>query len=151
MPIPDLHPPASGLPLASALLLIAVEIFAVLFKNRALNSTIKALRYAAVAACLLSVSAAFSSGYQASSLAVKLSKSTEDALAWHHTVSKVVLVSAILLATALYLSQVAVHARKAFVVAYYLLLLVFVTLTVSVGKLGGELVFKHGVNVEVGR
>jgi uncharacterized membrane protein len=149
--LPDLHPPASGLPLAAALLLIAIEIFALLFKPRTLKPTFQALRYVAVTACVVGVTAAFSSGYQASSLAVKLSKASEDALAWHHTVSKGVLVSSILLATALYLSQVAVHARKAFFAAYYLLLLVFFSLTLLVGKLGGELVFRHGVNVELAR
>jgi uncharacterized membrane protein len=149
MYIPDLHPPASGLPLASALLLIAVEIFAVLFKYRTLESTIYALRYTSVVACVIGVIAAFTSGYQASSLAIKISASAEDALAWHHTLSKGVLVASILLGAALYLSQVAVHARKVFVAAYYILLLVFVLSTVFVGKLGGELVFRHGVNVKV--
>lgn len=140
----DLHPPASGLPFASVLLLCTSELLRHIRRFRAIGET---LRPAGVFSCVLSVAIAFISGYQASSRATRLATDVENAMAWHHSLGKALLVSTLLLSTFYYLSRVARHGRAAFYWLYYLALLLQVVGTIWVSRLGGELVFTHGVNV----
>lgn len=140
----DLHPPISGLPLASVLFLCISEL---LVLTPVLRSSRDTLRSAAVTSCIVSVIAAFATGYQASSSATELLPSAEIAMADHHSFGKALLVSALLLGTFYYVARIATHGKKAFYYLYYLVLLVQVIGTIWVGFLGGRLVFKHGVNV----
>jgi uncharacterized membrane protein len=141
----DLHPPASGLPFASVILLCISEL---LRRIRRFHATGETLRTAAVTSCVLSVAIAFISGYQASSRATMLAAEVENAVAWHHSLGKALLVSTLLLATFYYLSRVARHGKAAFCWLYYLALLLQVVGTIWVSSLGGQLVFTHAVNVE---
>lgn len=140
----DLHPPLSGLPLASALFLCVAEVLALLPRLRTTGTT---LRTAAVLSCLIAVLAAFLSGYQASSRALDLTTAAEAAMAWHHSLGKALLVTALLLGTSYYLARVATHGKKLFYCLYYIALALQVIGTIWVGTLGGRLVFEHGVNV----
>jgi uncharacterized membrane protein len=139
----DLHPPASGLPLAAALLLCVAEISR--FAPR-VYPHLKALRSIAVISCLIAVTLAFITGYQASSRAQSLSSAAEQAMAIHHSWGKGLLVSSLLLATFFYLERVATHGKKLFAFLYYLFFIIQVAGTIWVGHLGGELVFGYGVN-----
>ncbi len=140
----DLHPPASGLPLASVLLLCAAEVFQCVPRFR--NSS-DILRKAAVVSCMVAVIAAFISGYQASSRALHLAPHVEAAMGLHHSLGKALLVTSLLLGTFFFLSRVATHGKKVFCYLYYLAFLLQVIGTIWVGTLGGRLVFDHGVNV----
>jgi uncharacterized membrane protein len=140
----DLHPPSSGLPLASALLLCVAEMLRCVPRARAVSSV---LRTTAVVACAVAVIAAFVSGYQASSRAVALAPHVESAMGWHHSLGKGLLATSLLLATFYYLSRVATHGARIVSALYYLVVVIHVALTVWVGTLGGQLVFAHGVNV----
>lgn len=141
----DLHPPASGLPLASVLLLCFAELSRIL--PRTLNLSL-ALRPVAIVFCVVAVILSFLTGYQASSRAINLTTASEQAMAIHHSWGKGLLVSSLLLATFFFLERVAAHGKKAFVFFYYLFFILQVVGTIWVGTLGGELVFKHAVNVE---
>lgn len=140
----DLHPPLSGLPLASVLLLCVAE--AVHFIPRIRNAS-DIVRTTAVVSCIASVALAFVSGYQASSRALNLTPQVEEALQWHHSLGKALLVTALLLGTSYYLSRVATHGRGVFRGIFYFVALLHIAGTVLVGTLGGQLVFTHGVNV----
>jgi uncharacterized membrane protein len=87
------------------------------------------------------------SGYQASSRALNLTPQVEEALQWHHSLGKALLVTALLLGTSYYLSRVATHGRVVFRWIFYIVALLHIAGTVWVGTLGGQLVFTHGVNV----
>ena len=140
----DLHPPASGLPLASVLLLCGAEVLRSFPRTR---GTGEILRTTAVVACIVAVVAAFCSGYQASSRAAQLAPHVEAAMGWHHSLGKALLVNSLLLGTFYYLSRVAIHGKMAFCMLYYAVCFVQVIGTIWVGTLGGQLVFDHGVNV----
>jgi uncharacterized membrane protein len=140
----DLHPPASGLPLASVLLLCAAEALSCLGRSRQAGET---LRTSAVIACVVSVIAAFSSGYQASSRALSLTVEAQDAVAFHHALGKGLLATTLLLGTFYYLSRAATQGKRAFYFVYLGVLLLQLIGTIWVGTLGGRLVFEHGVNV----
>lgn len=140
----DLHPPASGLPLASVILLCVAESLRVMPRTRAAGET---LRITAIVACVVASITAFVSGYQASSRAIELTADIESAMGWHHSLGKGLLATTFLLATFYYLSQVAMHGALIMRALYYFVLAVHVALTLWVSTLGGELVFIHGVNV----
>ncbi len=141
----DLHPPASGLPLASILLLCLAELSRKLPRIRDIA---RSLRPLAVILCVVAVLTSFLTGYQASSRAINLTTASEQAMAIHHSWGKGLLVSSLLLATFFFLERVATYGKKMFVFLYYLFFIVQVVGTIWVGTLGGELVFKHAVNVE---
>jgi len=141
----DLHPPASGLPLASVLLLCFAELSRVSPRIRDIT---RSLRPLAVVFCVVAVVTSFLTGYQASSRAINLTPAAEQAMAFHHSLGKALLVSALLLATFFFLGRVATYGKKMFVFLYYLFFILQVVGTIWVGTLGGELVFKHAVNVE---
>jgi uncharacterized membrane protein len=140
----DLHPACSGLPLAGVLLLIASELLVFVTRLPYLRDT---LRATAVVFCLLAVTCAFLSGYQASSVAGELQPVVEGAMANHHSLGRFLLINSVLLATFFWLMRIAVHGKSLMLVLYYLAFLVQVILTAWVGYLGGQLVFSHGVNV----
>ncbi len=140
----DLHPPASGLPLASVVLLCVVEMLRCVPRARAI---LNPLRTTAVSACVVAVIAAFVSGYQASSRAIALAPHVEIAMGWHHSLGKGLLATSLLLATFYYLSRVAKHGARLMSALYYIVVAIYVALTVWVGTLGGQLVFTYGVNV----
>jgi len=134
----------SGLPLAGAILLVVSELSVLIPRCKAARGT---LRTTAVLACLVAVVCAFLSGYQASSRAGELHGTVEEAMAYHHSLGRFLLINSILLTTFFLLSQVAVHGRKVLTALYYLTVCIQIALTVWVGYLGGRLVFEHGVNV----
>ncbi len=140
----DLHPPASGLPLASIILLCVAESMRFVPRVRAVGDTLKTT---AVVACVVAAIAAFVSGYQASSRAMELSPHVESAMGWHHSLGKGLLATTLLLATFYYLSRVATYGRRIVSALYYFFLAMYVTLTIWVSTLGGQLVFTYGVNV----
>jgi len=140
----DLHAPLSGLPLASVLLLCAAEVARFLPRIRSVSDIV---RTTAVVSCIAAVAFAFVSGYQASSRALNLTPQVEEALQWHHSLGKALLVTALLLGTSYYLSRVATHGRGVFHGIFYIVALLHIAGTVWVGTLGGQLVFTHGVNV----
>jgi len=140
----DFHPPASGLPLASAVLLCVAEAARFIPLLRAASGT---LRATAVTACIVAVLAAFISGYGASSSALNLSPTAEQALAFHHSLGKALLVTSLLLGTFYYLMRIATHGKKLFIFFYYLVVVLQVVGTIWVGALGGGLVFDYGINV----
>jgi uncharacterized membrane protein len=90
----------------------------------------------------------FLTGYQASSRASDITTAAEQAMALHHSFGKGLLVSSLLLATFFFLERVATHGKKAFMFLYYIFFMLQVVGTIWVGTLGGELVFKHGINVK---
>ena len=55
--------------------------------------------------CALSVVLAFISGYQASSMANGLAQVTEEALAWHHSLGRLLLINSLFLATFFYVER----------------------------------------------
>jgi uncharacterized membrane protein len=142
----DLHPPISGLPLASVLLLLASEALALVPRFRGSQEIV---RITAVVCCVVSVAAAFLSGYQASSQAGALVRTAEDAMSQHHSLGRLLLINSLLLATFFLLRRYAVRGKRILTALYYVTFFIQVTLTVWVGYLGGQLVFSHGVNVRV--
>lgn len=140
----DLHPPASGLPLASVLLLCVAEV---LQRVPRLRNPTDTLRTVAVVSCVVAVIVAFVSGYQASSRASDLAPHVEVAMGVHHSFGKALLATSLLLGTFYFLSRIATHGRKLFCGLYYLVFLLQVIGTIWVGTLGGQLVFDYGVNV----
>jgi uncharacterized membrane protein len=141
----DLHPVCSGLPLASALLLIGAELLVFVPRFIPARDTV---RTSAVICCLLAVASAFLSGYQASSLAGELSSTVEGAMANHHSLGRFLLINSVLLVTFFSLMRIAVHGKVLMRTLYYVTFLLQVGLTFWVGYLGGQLVFEHGVNVK---
>jgi uncharacterized membrane protein len=140
----DLHPSMSGLPLAGVILLVVSEL--AIFVPR-LTPARETLRTTAVVACLVAVLCAFLSGYQASSRAGELHGAVEEAMAYHHSLGRFLLINAIVLTTFFLLMRIAVHGRKVLTALYYLTVCIQISLTAWVGYLGGRLVFEHGVNV----
>jgi uncharacterized membrane protein len=140
----DLHPSMSGLPLAGALLLVVSEL---LYCVPRLRPSRPIVQTTAVIACVVTVLAAFISGYQASSRAGELSGVVETAMANHHSFGRLLLINSLLLATFFFLSRVAVHGKRVVRALYYVSCLGHVVGTVWVGYLGGRLVFEHAVNV----
>lgn len=141
----DLHPPASGLPLAGALLLCFAELSRLSPRVRHIALSIRPV---AIIFCVTSVVVSFLTGYQASSRASDITTAAEQAMALHHSFGKGLLVSSLLLATFFFLERVATHGKKAFMFLYYIFFMLQVVGTIWVGTLGGELVFKHGINVK---
>ena len=134
----------SGLPLAATLLLVTSEAIRCFPRLRPSRPVIQ---MTAVVACVLTVVAAFISGYQASSHAGELTGAAEAAMANHHSLGRFLLINSLLLATFFFLSRVAVHGKRVVSGLYYLSCIVHVIVTVWVGYLGGRLVFEHGINV----
>ena len=95
----------------------------------------------------MTVSAAFISGYQASSRALDILPIAEQAMGEHHSYGKALLVSSFLLGAFFFVSRVATHGRKVFCALYYLFFILQLAGTIWVGSLGGRLVFEHAVNV----
>jgi len=141
----DLHPVLSGLPFASALLLVAAEVL-LRFGRTARGAA--TLQLAAVSCCVLSSTAAFLSGYQASSMAGELSGQAESAMGTHHALGRLLLLSSLALATFFFLARVAIHGKKLLQALYGVMVLVYLVLTLWAGNLGGQLVFTHGINVK---
>ena len=140
----DLHPSFSGIPLAGVLLLVASEVLRLIPSLRLARAVVQTT---AVVLCVVSVAAAFLSGYQASSRAGELSGVVEEAMARHHSLGRVLLINAVLLATCFFLARIAIHGRRVLQTLYYVAFVIQITLTVWVGYLGGQLVFTHAVNV----
>ena len=140
----DLHPPISGLPLASALLLLAAELLALLHRFRTVSGV---LRNTAVICCVITVAGAFLSGYQASSRAGALVVVVEDAMSGHHSLGRLLLINSLLLGTFFLLYQRAIRGRGILMGLYYVTFVAQLIGTLWVGYLGGQLVFEHGVNV----
>ena len=141
----DLHPVLSGLPFASALLLVGAEV---MLRMRRTAGNAAVLQVTAVLCCVLSSTAAFLSGYQASSMAGELSGQVETAMGTHHALGRLLLISSIALATFFFLARVAIHGKSLLRALYAVLVLVYLVLTLWVGNLGGQLVFTHGINVK---
>ena len=141
----DLHPPCSGLPLAGALTLIFSEAIILVPSLRRSRPVLRAF---AVALCLVAVSCAFLSGYQATNQAGDLSESVETVLATHHALGRLLLINSVLLAVFYFVSRIAVHGRRLILVLYYVTVALQIFLTARVGILGGDLVFNHGVHVQ---
>jgi uncharacterized membrane protein len=76
-----------------------------------------------------------------------LAPHVEIAMGWHHSLGKGLLATSLLLATFYYLSRVAKHGARLMSALYYIVVAIYVALTVWVGTLGGQLVFTYGVNV----
>ena len=140
----DLHPVSSGFPIASAVFWCLAEGFQFL---KRFQKHVYFLRTLAVVFAVLGVVLAFLTGYTASSNAGDMPSHVADAVAYHHSWGKFLLVDVVCLAALYYLMNVAVHARTLLVALYYLAGVLFVVGTFWVGHLGGELVFSHGVNV----
>lgn len=142
----DLHPPSSGLPIASALFWCLAEGVQLIPK---FNRHAHVLRPLAVVLAGISVTTAFLTGYTASSNLSELSITVEDAVAYHHAWGKLLLVDSLCLVGFFFLQNVAVHGRAFIRTLYYIFGIIFVLGAFGVGHLGGELVFSMGVNVKV--
>jgi uncharacterized membrane protein len=142
----DLHPVLSGLPFASAVLLLTAELMVCIPRTRVTGET---LRRCAVIACPVATVAAFLSGYQASSLAGEVAKPIESVIGTHHALGRFLLIDALLLAAFFFLATKALHGKGVMRTLYYGTALGYIVLTLIVGNLGGSLVFEHGVNVRL--
>jgi uncharacterized membrane protein len=141
----DLHPPSSGLPIASALFWCLAEGVQLVPK---FNRHAHVLRPLAVVLAGLSVTITFLTGYTASSNLSDLSGAVEDAVAYHHAWGKLLLVDSLGLVALYFLQRVATHGKGILTVLYYICGVIFVLGAFGVGHLGGELVFEMGVNVK---
>lgn len=140
----DLHPACSGLPLASAILLVAAEAIALVPRYRLAGER---LRTTAVVSALISIAGAFLSGYPASDRAGELHEAVEAAVMAHHSLGRLLLINSFVLGTFFFICRVATHGRGVMTALYYIAAVIHISLTVWVGHLGGKLVFEHGVNV----
>lgn len=141
----DLHPPSSGLPIASALFWCLAEISQVVQKYKHHANILRPL---AVLLAAVGVTTAFLTGYTASSNLSELSTTVEDAVAYHHAWGKLLLVDSLCLVALYFLQRVATHGKKILTLLYYICGVIFVLGAFGVGHLGGELVFEMGVNVD---
>ena len=140
----NLHPALSGLPLASLIFICAGEMLVCSKRFRAFRDPI---RVAGVCFLVASVACAFFSGYSEVTRAGELEQAIEDAMARHHSMGRLLLLNSLALASFFFIAQIASHGRRLLLGLYYLTLCIQVALTLYVGFLGGELVFKHAVNV----
>lgn len=140
----QLHPPLSGFPLACIVLLVVVEVFALLGRS---SDRVEWARRFLVFAVLLATSAAFLSGYQASSPLSEAPSQIQDALGVHHAVGRLMLINSILLAAFALVATRALHGKRVILSLYHLTVIIQLGLAVWVGSLGGSLVFDHGVGV----
>jgi uncharacterized membrane protein len=139
------HPPLSGMPLAFALLALVAELMR--FKA-SVRLKADVVRLTALTGCILTTAAAFLSGYQASNGLPDLSPEVETALGSHHAWGRMLLIDGVLLCTFAWIEKIATHGKWIFAALYYSTLVLFVTLAIYVGSLGGSLVFEHGVGVK---
>jgi hypothetical protein len=141
-----LHPPLSGMPLAFVALLGCVELLRI---RAPLREPLKITRAVLIVAVVASTVAVFLSGYQASSPLGDLSPEIQAALGTHHALGRLLLINALLLGTFAWLESRATHGKRVLFSLYSFALLVQLGLTLSVGYLGGGLVFTHRLGVSV--
>jgi uncharacterized membrane protein len=137
-----IHPALSGMPIAFCLLLCLLELSRIV---PAWRNACEGARVPVLLACVVSIIAAFVSGYHASSLLGDLEQPLEDAVGLHHAWGRMALIVALVACALFWIARVATHGRRFFVALYYFALAVFLLLTVWVGHLGGELVFTHDI------
>lgn len=139
----NLHPIFSGFPLAFFLLLILFELLA-LKRNWAKEASLVALTLTCLGVLL-----AFFSGYQGHEFANQTHKVPEETIVWHHNLGRILLFATVALCCLGWASAHAKFHRTIFRSVYIGILLICLGLTVYVGFLGGELVFKYGAGVKV--
>lgn len=139
-----LHPPLSGMPLAFVTLLALLELSRIVPK---LPSFPAVTRHVLVCAVVVSTVATFLSGYQASSSLGDLLPAVQQELGSHHAWGRILLINSLLLGTFSWLATRATHGKGALSVLYFLALAVQLALSVTVGFMGGELVFGRGLGV----
>lgn len=137
------HPPLTAFPFALICIVAILEILS-LFSNSELFR--KAI-FVNLCATLLSVIAAFFSGYQADSLFITDDAELRSRIAFHHNIGRLLLFSVIACVAFYYASIRASYNKTFFSFAYYFLLFLCFCLVLYTGYLGGELVFIHGVGV----
>ncbi len=139
-----LHPPLSGMPLAFVALLTLLEVSRLV---PSLRSSLRVTRRVLVCAVVVSTIATFLSGYQASSSLGDLNPVVQEELGSHHAWGRILLINSLLMGTFCWLSARATHGRSALSVLYFVALAVQLALSLSVGWMGGELVFGRGLGV----
>ena len=139
------HPPLSGMPLAFALLAVAAELVRL---KASLRLKADVIRLAALSGCVFTTAAAFFSGYQASNGLPELSHEVEVALGSHHAWGRMLLIDGVLVCAFAWIGTIATHGKGIFAALYYSTLVLFVTLALYVGSLGGSLVFDHALGVK---
>ena len=97
----------------------------------------------------IATTCAFLSGYQASSDLVDLAPAVEAELGTHHALGRLLLINSLVMAAFFRVSRSATHGRAVFRSLYFLTLLAHIVLTLWVGHMGGDLVFKRGLGVHV--
>ncbi len=140
----QLHPPLSGFPLSCIVLLVVVEVFSILGRS---SDRVEWARRFLVFAVLLATTAAFLSGYQASSPLSEAPSPIQDALGLHHAVGRIMLINSILLAAFALVASRALHGKRVIQSLYHLTVVIQLGLALWVGSLGGSLVFDHAVGV----
>ncbi len=105
-------------------------------------------RSALVLCVVCSACLSFLSGYQASSDLGTIAGDVERELGKHHALGRFYLMSALFLGTFFVVGRKARYGKHVLLALYYAALIAVVSLTVWTGRLGGDLVFEHGVGVK---
>ncbi len=141
--MPNLHPPFSAFPFALFVATILIELVSLGRSSPHLTTAAKiSLMGAAIGTVL-----AFLSGYEASEIANQTFTVSDEIIAEHHNIGRLLLFSALpCLALRILLDKARFYVRTLRFI-YAILLLTCLGLVTYCGYLGGELVFGHGAGV----
>lgn len=138
-----IHPPLTIFPLPILCLVILLEIMS---KVNPQYSSPKII-FLLLICFLISMTAAFFSGYHANEYADMTFKITDDIISTHHTWGRLAFILSFPLLAFNWISQKALFNKKIWHSIYYILLLTVALLIIWTGSLGGKLVFEHGAGV----
>jgi uncharacterized membrane protein len=138
-----LHPPLSAFPFALIVMAAALEVLAL----RPAWAWLGRSAGVCIVAGAVFVVLAFLTGYAASEHADQTFQVPDEAIAWHHTVGRLLLFCVLPCAALKVISELAKYGVRGFRAAYFALLAVCLGLVVYTGYLGGQLVFAHGAGV----
>lgn len=140
------HPVLASFPLAFIVLGFLLELCDLLRRDKIFGFVVRVM----VVIATLGVAAAFYSGYfaiegaEGGSFAVP-----NDEVAFHHNFGRILLFMVVPLLILNFAKDKAVTSRQVWNGLYYIFFATCALISIYVGYLGGELIFKHGVGVHV--
>ena len=139
----NFHPPLVSFPFALISVVVILELILLFYRSEIIAKAITVNLIFIV----LTVVAAFFSGYQAMELANVKSDFLQDLVAYHHNMGRLLLFSTLACFVMYLAAQKASKRKILFSLTYKLLLLLCFTLVIFTGYLGADLVFSHGIGV----
>ena len=138
-----LHPPLTAFPLALLVTAAALEAMH-LYKRKIIFNKIG--KYTVIIASIFT-GLAYLSGYPASESANRTFLVSDEAISWHHTMGRVLLITTFVCSAFAIVESKAKYYVRTFRVLYLIFLIASLLMVLYTGYLGGKLVFEHGAGV----